>query len=64
MVQTQVSLVPPHNIDKSIACADWPDEIRELGDQIANLTLVEAHRLSLYLKTFGIKSLQFDWVSL
>ena len=72
-MKTQISLVPPRNIDNSFACADdWSDEIRELGDQIANLTLGEARQLSLYLKTFGIKSLktfgikslQFDWISL
>lgn len=55
MLQTQPVLVPPRNGDKFLACADeWPDEIRELGDQIVNLTLDDAKKLSLYLKTFGI----------
>jgi large subunit ribosomal protein L7/L12 len=37
--------------------AEYPDDIREIGDQIANLTLIQAVELSQYLEqVHGIKA--------
>tara|TARA_Y100000034_G_scaffold133308_1_gene198420 strand:- start:978 stop:1148 length:171 start_codon:yes stop_codon:yes gene_type:complete len=48
-LQTDMSMVPPGGISTTLA---WPDDdyIRELGDQIASLTLVEAVELNKYLE--------------
>lgn len=49
MTMTQVAGSPPNNTNKSIA-ADYPDDIRALGDQIADLTVLQAHELAQYLE--------------
>ena len=52
-METQVILVPPGN-DGGIAIAapgDYDGDIREIGDKLAGLTLLEAKRLTEYLNS-------------
>lgn len=56
--QTQPEFAAPPGNGGGIAVAcpgDFEDNIREIGDQIANLTLLQARDLANYLKyTYGI----------
>jgi hypothetical protein len=47
LTQTQMNNLPP--IDNQISAAYDDDDIRELGNCIANLTLIEAKELHEYL---------------
>lgn len=60
MIDTQTQMSPPNNGGTAIALAfpEDDDYIRELGDQIANLTLKEAVELSEYLESKGVTSLK------
>lgn len=47
---TQTSMSPPNNNSGGVICAGFADdEVSEIGDRIANLTLLEAKELSEYL---------------
>jgi len=46
-LQTSMNNLPP--IDNLISAANDDDDIRELGDRIANLSLIEAKELNEYL---------------
>jgi hypothetical protein len=46
-LQTSMNNLPP--IDNLISVANDDDDIRELGDRIANLTLAETKELNEYL---------------
>ena len=46
-LQTSMNNLPP--IDNMISAGNADDYIRELGDRIANLTLIEAKELHEYL---------------
>jgi len=50
-VETQVVMAPPppHNGKGTAASSDFSDHIREIGDKIASLTLLEGKELSDYL---------------
>lgn len=52
---TQMSMSPPNNGSNIATAADFPDDIRELGDRIAQLTPKEAADLSVYMKHIGAK---------
>ena len=57
-VQTQPVMAPPPNNNDKILAYFWPDdEISEIGDQIVNLTLLQAKELSDYLETQGITNI-------
>lgn len=52
-METQVVLVPPNN-GGGIAIAspgEYDEDIRDIGDQIASLTLLQAKQLSGYLSS-------------
>ena len=56
MTQTQPSLSPPPPSPPVATAAPWPDdELRELGDRIAGLTIDEARELSEYLAEKGLR---------
>ncbi len=59
MIETQIQMQPPRNNNGgSVATAsDFPDDIVELGDQIAALSRQEAKQLLDYLADKGIKPL-------
>ena len=49
MVETQLEMSPPNDGGTIVASGFSDDDIREIGDRIANLTLLEAKELSEYL---------------
>lgn len=53
-VETLSEMSPPNGGGKIIATLFPDDDIRELGDRIANLTLLQAKELSDYLDAQGI----------
>lgn len=53
-VETQPAMAPPNTPTKYTATQFPDDEIREIGDRIAGLTILEAKELSDYLETQGI----------
>lgn len=51
MIELMTAGQPPNNVDKFTAsAADFPDDIREIGDAISALTLLEAKELVNYLQ--------------
>lgn len=48
-LQTILSPPPPSNWGGTATCNDYPDYIKQLGDQIAGLTLLEGQELIEYL---------------
>lgn len=52
---TQMSMSPPNKGGNVALAADFPDDIRELGDRIAQLTPKEAADLAAYMKQIGAK---------
>jgi len=52
---TQMSMSPPNNVVNIAIAADFPDDIRELGDRISQLTPKEAADLADYIKHIGAK---------
>jgi hypothetical protein len=55
MIETLPAMSPPNNNGKDVSLSFPDDEIRDLGDRIANLTIKEAVKLSAYLATMGVK---------
>jgi hypothetical protein len=53
-MNTLSQLSPPNNNGGKNIGADFPDDIRDLGDRIANLTMLQAKELSDYLEVQGI----------
>ena len=53
MIATQVEVPPPKNPPK--IATGYSDNIRDLGDKIAALSLEDTKELSEYLATQGIK---------
>jgi hypothetical protein len=52
---TQMSMSPPNKGGNIALAADFPDDIRELGDRIAALSVKEAAALAAYLSQLGVK---------
>ena len=52
-METQAILTPPGSGDGIAIAApgDYDDDIREIGDKLAGLTLLEAKRLTEYLNS-------------
>jgi len=51
MPELQTVMPPPKPPKNPTLATGFPDDIRELGDSIANLSVREAKELSLYLET-------------
>lgn len=60
MAEPQMSMQPPNNGGSVATAADFPDDIREIGDTIAGLTLLQTTELVDYIRNVHGVGLEFN----